>query len=114
MHRSKTGLTTGVSGLRGHPCSERVAPVPGEVLAVLGRMGACRRCLTAFLVLEFAGVPFTGPSSGCCRLARDKAVARTITERAGLVAPRWSALSSSSSKELGGTEVVRYLVEDVA
>lgn len=63
-------------------------------------------------VLEFAGIPFTGSSSGSCRLAWDKAVARTLTERAGLPAPEWAALTSSSFKELGGTEVLRYLVED--
>jgi len=64
-------------------------------------------------VLEFAGTPFIGSSSGSCRLASDKAVARTITERAGLVAPRWVALTSSSFTALGGTEVVRHLVEDM-
>jgi D-alanine-D-alanine ligase len=64
-------------------------------------------------VLEFSGVPFTGSSSRSCRLAWDKAAARTLTERAGLVAPQWAALTSSSFKELGGTEVVRYLVEDM-
>lgn len=64
-------------------------------------------------VLEFAGVPFTGSSSGSCRLAWDKAVARTITQRAGIPAPRWAALTSSSFKELGGTEVLRLLVEDM-
>jgi len=65
-------------------------------------------------VLEFSGIPFTGSPSGACRLAWDKAVARTITERAGLPCPQWAALSSSSFKELGGTEVVRHLVEDMA
>ena len=65
-------------------------------------------------VLEFAGVPFTGSSSGACRLAWDKAVARTLTERAGIVAPQWAALTSASFKELGGSEVVRYLAEDMA
>jgi D-alanine-D-alanine ligase len=64
-------------------------------------------------VLEFSGVPFTGSSSDSCRLAWDKAVARTLTERAGLPAPQWAALTSSSFKELGGSEVVRHLVEDM-
>jgi D-alanine-D-alanine ligase len=64
-------------------------------------------------VLEFAGVPFAGSPSGSCRLAWDKAVARTITERAGILAPQWAALSSASFKELSGTEVLRYLVEDM-
>jgi D-alanine-D-alanine ligase len=64
-------------------------------------------------VLEFSGVPFTGSPSHSCRLAWDKAVARTLTERAGLPAPQWAALTSDSFKELGGSEVVRYLVEDM-
>ena len=64
-------------------------------------------------VLEFSGVPFTGSPSHSCRLAWDKAVARTLTERAGLPAPQWAALTSDSFKELGGSEVVRHLVEDM-
>ncbi|MGY1604704.1 D-alanine--D-alanine ligase family protein [Geodermatophilus sp. SYSU D00815] len=64
-------------------------------------------------VLEFAKVPFTGSIGDSCRLAWDKSIARTLTERAGLPAPQWAALTSSSFKELGGNEVVRHLVEDL-
>jgi D-alanine-D-alanine ligase len=65
-------------------------------------------------VLEMAGVPFTGSSSKACRLAWDKTVGRTLTERAGLSSPPWVALTSSSFKELGSSEVVRFLVEDMS
>src|SRR5687768_13430601 len=57
-------------------------------------------------VLELLGIPFTGSSSSGTRLAWDKAVARTLTERAGIPAPQWAALTSSSFKELGSSEVV--------
>jgi D-alanine-D-alanine ligase len=65
-------------------------------------------------VLEMAGVPFTGSPSKACRLAWDKTVGRTLTERAGLSSPPWVALTSSSFKELGSSGVVRFLVEDMS
>ncbi len=64
-------------------------------------------------VLELAGVPFVGSSSGACRVAWDKATARAVLEPSGIRMPRWVALPSSSFRELGSADIVDALLKQI-
>ena len=60
-------------------------------------------------VLEGLGLPYVGSRPNACRLAFDKAVAKTLMRRAGLVTPEWAALPQATFRELGAPAVMSAL-----
>ncbi len=62
-------------------------------------------------LLVLAGVPFVGTESYGCRLASDKAVASSVTAKAGLRVPASTALPQTLFREVGVGNILN-LVED--
>jgi D-alanine-D-alanine ligase len=83
--------------------ADRVDAVVPQTLGQGGEDGALQTAL------ELAGLPFAGSGSRSCRVAWDKAVARTVLERFEVPVPQWEALPVWSFRELGA----QYLMERV-
>ncbi|MFL6128999.1 MAG: D-alanine--D-alanine ligase [Mycobacteriales bacterium] len=60
-------------------------------------------------VLEILDLPFVGSPSRACRLAWDKAHARAMLERAGILVPDWLALPSEAFRELGSARLLEAI-----
>lgn len=56
---------------------------------------------TVQAILELSGLPFVGSTSGACRAAYDKGIAKTRMVEGGVVTPRWVTLPSSIFREVG-------------
>lgn len=61
-------------------------------------------------VLEMAGIPYLGTPSHNCRLAWDKATAKTLLRRAGFRTPDWITLSHQTFRDLGAPAMVDAVV----
>ena len=64
-------------------------------------------------VLHMAGVPYLGTPSHNCRLAWDKATAKTLIQRAGHPTPRWVTLAHDTFRDLGAAEMIDAVVADL-
>lgn len=60
-------------------------------------------------VLECLGLPYVGSRPDSCRLAFDKAVAKTLMRRAGVATPDFVALPHTTFRELGAPGVITAL-----
>lgn len=60
-------------------------------------------------VLDCLGLPYVGTRPNACRLAFDKAVAKTLVRRAGVATPEWVALPHATFRELGAPAVMSAL-----
>jgi D-alanine-D-alanine ligase len=63
------------------------------------------------VVLELLGVPYVGSGPDACRIAFDKAVAKSVVSRAGVRTPEGLALASSTFRDLGAPTLLDALVE---
>lgn len=61
-------------------------------------------------VLEMFGIPYLGTPSHNCRLAWDKATAKTLLRRAGFQTPDWITLSHQTFRDLGAPAMVEAVV----
>lgn len=57
-------------------------------------------------VLECLGLPYVGSHASSCRLAFDKAVAKTLLRRTGVATPDWVSLPHATFRELGAAGVM--------
>jgi D-alanine-D-alanine ligase len=64
-------------------------------------------------VLHMAGIPYLGTSSPNCRLAWDKATAKTMVHRAGYHTPRWITLAHDTFRDLGAPGMIEAVVADL-
>jgi D-alanine-D-alanine ligase len=64
-------------------------------------------------VLALLGVPHVGSSAAACRLAFDKAVAKSIVASAGLSTPDALALPAETFRELGAASMMDALVSQL-
>jgi D-alanine-D-alanine ligase len=62
-------------------------------------------------VLELLDVPYVGSRPDSCRLAFDKAAAKTVVRRAGLRSPEAVALAHATFRDLGAPALLDALVE---
>lgn len=67
---------------------------------------------TVQAILELAGLPYVGSTSGACRAAYDKGIAKTRLVEAGVGTPRWVTLPSSIFREVGPANLYQ-LVDSV-
>ena len=61
-------------------------------------------------ILELNGIGFAGTDSHHCRLAWDKATAKTLVHRAGFLTPPWITLSHNTFRDLGAAALIDLLV----
>lgn len=61
-------------------------------------------------VLEMSGIPYLGTPSHNCRLAWDKATAKTLLRRAGFQTPDWITLAHQTFRDLGAPAMVDAVV----
>ena len=90
----------------------RLGDMPGAVVFPVlhgetGEDGALRE------VLALLDVPFVGSVGSACRVAFDKSIATTVVADAGLAAPRQVALPHEIFRELGASELVRAMGEQI-
>jgi D-alanine-D-alanine ligase len=64
-------------------------------------------------VLALLGVPHVGSSAAACRLAFDKAVAKSVVTGAGVSTPDALALPAETFRELGAASMMDALVEQL-
>ncbi len=64
-------------------------------------------------VLHMAGVPYLGTQSHNCRLAWDKATAKTLLQRAGHHTPAWMTLAHDTFRDLGAAGMIELVVRDL-
>jgi D-alanine-D-alanine ligase len=64
-------------------------------------------------VLALLGIPHVGSSAAACRLAFDKAVAKSIVTNAGLSTPDALALPAETFRELGAASMMDALVSQL-
>ena len=62
-------------------------------------------------VLDLLGVPYVGSGPDACRLAFDKANAKSVVHRAGLRTPVAMALAASTFRDLGAPALLDALVD---
>ncbi len=62
-------------------------------------------------VLELLGTRYVGSRPDACRLAFDKAIAKSVVERAGLRTPEALALASATFRDLGAPALLDALVD---
>ena len=62
-------------------------------------------------VLELLGIHYVGSRPDACRLAFDKAIAKSVVERAGLRTPEALALASATFRDLGAPALLDALVD---
>ncbi len=64
-------------------------------------------------VLSMAGVPYLGTVDRNCRLAWDKATAKTLLQRAGFLTPPWVTLAHDTFRDLGAPGMMDALIADI-
>ncbi len=64
-------------------------------------------------VLELLGVPYVGSRPQACRLAFDKAMAKTITAGAGLRTPASVAIAHATFRDLGAAALLSAVVAQI-
>jgi D-alanine-D-alanine ligase len=57
-------------------------------------------------LLEFLGIPYTGPGVVGCALSWDKSVAKHLLAEQGLSTPRWITLTADAFKQMGAASAV--------
>lgn len=57
-------------------------------------------------VLEFLGIPYTGPGVVSCALTWDKSVTKRLCAENGIDTPAWITLSASAFKEMGAATAI--------
>jgi D-alanine-D-alanine ligase len=62
-------------------------------------------------LLELAGLPYTGPGPAASALAWDKAVAKSLWQRAGVPTPPWVVLSSHAVRDMGAARILDRVVD---
>lgn len=62
-------------------------------------------------VLELLGIHYVGSEPGACRVAFDKAIAKSVVARAGLATPEAMALAASTFRDLGAPALLDALVD---
>jgi D-alanine-D-alanine ligase len=83
------------------------AAVEGVFVALHGGAGENGTVQT---LLELAGLPYVGTRSANCRIAYDKAIAKTKLREQQLPTPAWVALSSEAFRDFGATAVTRLIL----
>lgn len=61
-------------------------------------------------VLEMLGIPYVGATPSACRVAFDKATAKTLVSAAGVATPDYVALPHETFRELGADALLRAIV----
>jgi D-alanine-D-alanine ligase len=95
--------------------ADLVAALPQESPAVVfpvlhgasGEDGAIRA------VLELLGVPYVGSRPEACRLAFDKAMAKTLLARAGVATPRSVVLNHATFRDLGAAALLDAITKSL-
>ena len=64
-------------------------------------------------VLHMAGVPYLGTAARNCRLAWDKATAKTLVDRAGYHTPGWITLAHDTFRDLGAPGMIEAVIGDL-
>ena len=93
------------AGLVGALASDSGATVFPVLHGASGEDGAIRA------VLELLGVRYVGSRPGACRLAFDKAIAKSVVARAGLRTPEALPLASATFRDLGAPALLDALVD---
>ncbi|MGL5808850.1 MAG: D-alanine--D-alanine ligase family protein [Nocardioides sp.] len=92
-----------LAALRSDPPNCVIPMLHGET----GEDGAIRE------VLELLELPYVGTPPGACRLAFDKPVAKAIVAQAGVHTPASVCLPAETFRELGATEMMAALVDEL-
>ncbi|AZI59279.1 D-alanine--D-alanine ligase [Nakamurella antarctica] len=61
-------------------------------------------------VVGMMGIPYLGTPASNCRLAWDKATAKTLIDRAGYHTPSWITLSHDTFRDLGAAGMIELVV----
>jgi len=93
------------AGLVGALAADPGATVFPVLHGASGEDGAIRA------VLELLGVHYVGSRPGACRLAFDKAIAKSVVARAGLRTPEALPLASATFRDLGAPALLDALVD---
>jgi D-alanine-D-alanine ligase len=64
-------------------------------------------------LLEFLGIPYTGPGVTASALAWDKSVAKRLFAGAGITTPAWVTLTADAFKEMGAATALDLVPESV-
>lgn len=64
-------------------------------------------------LLEFLGIPYTGPGVTASALAWDKSVAKRLFAEAGIPTPAWITLTADAFKEMGAASALDLVPEKV-
>ena len=84
---------------------------PGAVyIALHGKYGEDG---TVQELLEFLGIPYTGPGVAASALAWDKAVSKRLFVREGLPTPAWATFTADAFKEMGAATALDRVPEVV-
>lgn len=62
-------------------------------------------------LLELSELPYTGPGPAASALAWDKAVAKSLWQRAGVPTPPWVVLSSHAVRDMGAARILDRVVD---
>lgn len=64
-------------------------------------------------LLEFLGIPYTGPGVVSCALSWDKSVAKHLLVENGIATPRWITLTADAFKRMGAATAIDAMAEAV-
>ena len=64
-------------------------------------------------LLEFLGIPYTGPGVVACSLSWDKSVAKHLLAKKGIPTPAWVTLTADAFKEMGAATALDLIPEAV-
>ena len=64
-------------------------------------------------LLEFLGIPYTGPGVVACALSWDKSVAKHLFRHRGIPTPAWVTLTADAFKEMGAATALDLIPEVV-
>ncbi len=64
-------------------------------------------------LLEFLGIPYTGPGVVSCSLSWDKSLAKRLFVEAGIPTPAWVTLTADAFKEMGAATALDLIPDEV-
>lgn len=64
-------------------------------------------------LLEFLGIPYTGPGVVGCALSWDKSVTKHLLREHGVATPRWITLTADAFKQMGAATAVDVMADAV-
>ena len=64
-------------------------------------------------LLEFLGIPYTGPGVVSCALSWDKSVTKHLFAQKGIPTPPWVTLTAASVKEMGAATALDLVSDEV-